>query len=336
MTTPPVHQQRILNRRSLLTASAAVGLGALSRPALANTVNGIVLGKDGWLFAQWDAQGMVSLDRVRRMVALIVETAGILRRSGVEMAVSIPPSRARTYRDFLPDGMRIAAPADQRLSLALRDLRAAGLVAPDLYALFTRFRAASPNDPLFFRADTHWTPQAAEAAAVEVARAIQERHSFPPPSRPASALPEPTRMQHVNDLASMLPAADRARYPTQPFNVRQANALFGGAALLDEEASDITVVGSSFMHPRYGFSAMLSHELARPVGLTWAVHQNGPYRTLLEHLNGEGFKRHRPKLVVWNILELDLESMPDRADIWRNNAMSAPNFLAEVRRTVEA
>lgn len=327
---------RHLKRRMLIGAAA---LATLAAPAVrAERINGVIIGRDGWLFAPWDPPSLLDVAKVRRVCALVAEVGTILRRGGVELAISVPPARSRVYRDVLPTDVRIVPAIEGRYALALRELRAANLAVPDYAALFSRLRQAQPDRLLFFKADSHWTPEGAEGAAVEMASALAGRVRLPPSSRPGAALTEPEPMRHVGDLAALLPSANRARYPAEPFNVRQPGVVTGTTlvSLTNEETADVVVVGSSYMHPRYGFSHRLSHELRRPVGLTWAVHQNGPWKTLLLQLGSDAFRRARPKAIVWNILEFDLESMPDRADIWRANAMQPANFIAEVRRAVEA
>jgi alginate O-acetyltransferase complex protein AlgJ len=90
------------------------------------------------------------------------------------------------------------------------------------------------------------------------------------------------------------------------------------------------------MQPKYNFSYMLSNQLNRPVSLVWKVHQYGPYRTLLIYLESDSFKRLRPKLIVWNFEETDLENLPDRHDAWGQNAMPPQAFMAELHRALGA
>jgi alginate O-acetyltransferase complex protein AlgJ len=325
-----------LPRRALLAGLGTAAFASHRQAAAAPTpVNGIVIGKDGWLFAQWDAMGIVDLQRVRRVTGMINEAIGIFRRAGIETAISLTPSRARVYRDMLPAGLSISNAADQRYSQAARELQGANVLVPDFSTLFTRLRTAQPNQQLFFKADTHWTPAGAEAAAGEMARSIRERFRLPPSAKPGARLAQPVRMQHVTDLASLLPAAERSKYEGEPFNVRQESAVTGaGASLLDEDTADVTVVGNSYMHPRYGFALALSSGLQRPVSLTWNVHGNGPYRTMLNYLQGDTFRRAKPALIVWNFHELDLETTSDRRDVWRANAMPQADFLAAIRTAV--
>ncbi|HEY8610641.1 MAG TPA: hypothetical protein VIL69_05035 [Roseomonas sp.] len=323
-----------LSRRLLLGGAAALATLPVRPARAATAVNGVVIGRDGWLFAQGDAMGVVDPQRVKRVTGLLKEAISIFRSARIETVVALAPSRARIFRDMLPDGMRIAPSTDQRLNQARQEFAAMNVLAPDLYTPFTRQRSAQPGMPLFFKADTHWMSYGAELAAGEAARAIRERFRLPPAPGPGAQLGPPSRATHVSDLAAQLPVAERQKFPPQDFPVRpEADA---GASLLDDEKTDTTVVGNSFMHPRYGFSRALSYALERPVALHWQVHGNGPYRTMLNYLGGDSFRQSKPALLVWNLHEMDMEATPDRADIWRGNAMPAASFLSELRGLVGA
>lgn len=314
-------------------AAQGAAQGAAPGSTQGSAVNGVVIGKDGWLFAQGDATGVVDPQRVRRVTGLIKETISVLRGAKIETVLALTPSRARVYRDMLPDGMRIAPATDARLEQARQDFASMNVLAPDLYTPFTRARAAQPGTPLYFKADTHWMSHGAELAAGEMARAIRARFRLPATNRPGAQLVPPGRDLHVTDLANQLPPGEREKYTAQEFPVRPEAP---SGSLLDDDSTDTVAVGNSYMHPRYGFSRALSYSLERPVALHWQVHVNGPYRTMLNYLGGDGFRQNKPALLVWDFTEMDLEMMPDRADVWRANSMSAATFLTEVRRLVGA
>jgi alginate O-acetyltransferase complex protein AlgJ len=143
-------------------------------------------------------------------------------------------------------------------------------------------------------------------------------------------------MEHVNDLARLLPAAQREQFPVQTYMMRPVQGGAGEDALIDDVAADVALLGNSYMQPRYGFSSILSNQLMRPVSLMWDVNQVGPYRMMLRYLASGMFRQQRPRLIVWNIHELDLEYQPDRQDIWGQNAVPPRTFLSEVRRMVGA
>jgi alginate O-acetyltransferase complex protein AlgJ len=305
--------------------------------ANATVVNGVLVGKGGWLFLAWDSPDRADLGRVRQVAQLANEAVDILKRANIETAIVLNPAKARIYRDALPDGVRYLPDAERRYAVALEELRRPGTLVPDLDTLFANIRRATPTEDLFFKANTHWTAAGAEAAAVEVAKQIKERFRLPPSSKPGTQLGQYTRtLLERNDLADMLPAPERAKYPLETFGVHQVLNTQGPAALLDEDAADTVVVGNSYMHPEWNFVPMLSNQLKRPVSLVWKVHLVGPYRTLIDYVGSEPFRRQRPKLVVWNLHELDMECTPNIGAVWGQNAMQAQAFLSDLSRAVGA
>ena len=94
------------------------------------------------------------------------------------------------------------------------------------------------------------------------------------------------------------------------------------------------MVGNSFMQPAYGYAAVLSQALDRPVGLSWKVHQFSPYWMLLNTLRSDLYKTRRPRLMVWNFEEPDLETPSSTAGAWGQTAMPPETFLTGLRAVV--
>ena len=90
--------------------------------------------------------------------------------------------------------------------------------------------------------------------------------------------------------------------------------------------------GAVQLRPWLEAIAAIATALNRPVSLTWEVNTVGPYGTLLKWMRSEGFRRQRPKYLVWTMLELDAELLPDRQDIWGQAAIKPAALVAEVNR----
>ncbi len=194
-------------------------------------------------------------------------------------------------------------------------------------------RRADPATPLFFRADTHWTPAGSAVAAAEVARAAQALRL--PPSRGAGLrLGAPTNETRLRrDLVEFVPTQDRSKYPAEPFTIRRPVTRGG---LLDDAAADTAILGPSFMHPDFNFAPELSAALNRPVSLHWRTQNVGPFATMLEWLRGPVFRRDRPKLLVWALLESALLTGPENRGAFPQHAMSGAEFLDGVRQALPA
>jgi alginate O-acetyltransferase complex protein AlgJ len=104
--------------------------------------------------------------------------------------------------------------------------------------------------------------------------------------------------------------------------------------MIEDDTADVVVIGNSYMQPKYNFAPALSNQLNRPVSLVWKVHLVGPYKTLLTYLGSESFRQHRPRAIVWNFHEVDMEPMTNSRAAWPQDAMTDEAFLADVRRAV--
>lgn len=320
-------------RRALLSGLGGLGLtAALARPAPAAKSNLAVVGKDGWLFPLWDAMSRYDQAAQRGVVQVVADAAGILKSAGIETVVALIPSKCRTYRQYLPDDVRLTPDIDKRYPAAVADLGRTVLV-PDIDAAF---RTARGSQQLYFKSDTHWMPAAAEVAATEVAKRVKERLRLPASGRPGNKLNPPTTLtMPAGDLARFVAPADRAKYGAEPYQIREAAAVGSAAALLEDDTTDVTIVGNSFMQPKFGFPTILSNQLERPVGLAWKPNNYGAYFTLLEYVKSQAFKKSRPKLLVWGHLEFDMQNQPNSSSFGQN-AMPPQTFLTDLRQAVGA
>ncbi|WP_159348574.1 alginate O-acetyltransferase AlgX-related protein [Roseomonas harenae] len=324
------------SRRSLLgalgsTGLATAGLGAVPRQAEAQTAGLAVIGKEGWLFPVWDKVWDVDSNLVRQTSQVIAQAIDILKAAGIGTAITLIPSKARIYRQYLPAEIRVSAEADRRYAGIMNDLRRPGAILPDLDAAF---RARAAGVQLFFKSDTHWTPMGAELAAVEVAKAIGP--TVPSSTRPGTQVSTLSNKMHPRgDLVRNLPEAQRASYGPEPYQVREVVQAGGQAALIADDTTDVTVVGNSYMEPRYLFQPILSNQLSRPVSLFWKPNNVGPYATMLQYVASAGFKQQRPKVIAWTHLEVDFPGLPSSSG-WGQNAMAPEKFLADLRRAVAA
>ena len=328
----------MLARRSLPVLTTA--LLAAPRAAPAQLLGGnIVQGRDGWLFAQWEDIRRVSNPRMRPVLQLINQAVRIMKDAEIAVAISLVPTRARVLADQLPAEFQPNADAGRRYELALEELRRGGAVVPDTLTLLTGLRT-SQREPIFFKADSHWTAVGAEAAANDMARLLRAEAPLPASRRPGTRLGNFITNTHSGDFLQLIPEADRARFPAERFRIRQAAAASGGGSvaggLLEDDSADITIIGNSYMQPYFGYPHVLSAALNRPVGLVWKTARVGPYRTLLDYVTGTLFRAQRPKLLIWHLMEGSLEQMPDAANWWEGTSvMPGPEFLNQLRRAVQ-
>jgi len=301
----------------------------------ATIIKGTVIGKDGWLFWVWDSTRKADVERLRTVTQVIKETVALLKAADIHTVIALTPAKARVYQEYLPNDLEFTPAAEHRYVAAVDELRRSGAVVTDLAAAFSALRKATPNENAFFKADTHWTSFGAENAAVQVGREILTQLALPHSVKPGSRLgPRVNQMHTTSDLLVTLPPDVRAEHPPEAFLTRQVLAAQMSSALIEDDAADIVVIGNSFMQPMFNFTPTLSNTLNRPVSLVWKVHFVGPYRTILNYLESDMFKRQRPKAIVWNFHEADMELPTDSKDAWFQNAMTGGAFLADVKRMV--
>jgi len=331
MINSPGSRKALLNRRNLLAAAGAAGVAQLvPTPADARIQGLVVVGQDNWLFPIWDEVRRMDAKKIPLVGDLFNAGVDVMKKAKIDVAILLTPAKSRIYREMLPADFQFVQGPEQRYQLALDSLRRPGTLVPDMNAVVGALHKAQPKTVLYFKGDTHWNAVAAEAAAVAMAAEIKSKLHLPPSSQHGVQF-SGTKIdtQDKNDLADLMPAAERGNYPLETFPIHQV-AQSGGAGLLDSDAADVVVIGNSFMQPKFGFSNMLSNQLDRPVGLFWKVHQVGPYQTLLQYFATSSFKQHKPKLIVWDLHETDIVMPSDHRDGWGQNAMKSDEFLAKL------
>ncbi|MDB5416021.1 MAG: hypothetical protein JWR10_4356 [Rubritepida sp.] len=321
----------LVSRRALLAAPAAI---AAAQPALAQQSALVEAGSQGWLFPIWDKIDRVDATSLRENVQLIAGAITALRGGRMDAVLCLIPSRKRLMRQFLPASSRYSPDAERRYSLTMAEVRRAGGLVPDLDARFREVLTREPNRPLFWKTDTHWTPVGAETAAIEIAKQMREQLGMPASQRPGTRLGDLRPMTlAAGDLTHYVPAAQRPSYGAEDSMIRQILPAEGVASLLEDDVSDVVIVGTSNVQPRFGFQPVLSNQVLRPVGLSWRPNNVGPYFTLLEYLKSDGFRRQRPRALIWNLLEPDVPTSPNNS-AWGQMAMPPATFLSEIRRLV--
>ena len=328
-----VVRERVFSRRALLASPAL----AATAPARAQTQSGLVqVGTQGWLFPIWDRVDGLDQNALRETVQVISQAITALRAGRMDVVICLIPSRKRLMRQYLPANLRYASEVDRRYAFPLAEMRRAGALVPDLDAHFRDVMQREPQRALFWKTDTHWTPVGAEVAAIEIARQMRGQLGMPQSSRPGTRLGDLRPMTlAAGDLARYVPQAQRSSYGAEESWIRQILGAEGPAALLDDDTTDVSIVGTSNVQPRFGFQPVLSNQILRPVGLLWKPNNLGTYFALLEYLKSEDFRRNRPRALVWNLLELDMVTSTNNS-AWGQAAMPAANFLSEIRRLVGA
>jgi alginate O-acetyltransferase complex protein AlgJ len=335
--TRSVSSRNFPTRRSVLGGLGAAGLAGLAglTPAQAEIMGLVVVGKEGWLYPVWDEVRMFDQTRYNAAVQVILEACRILKGAGIEVVLAVTPSKSRIYREYLPPDFAWIPNAERRYANALEYFTKNGVLMPDLATLFLDARKSSPQNDLFFHTDTHWSPFGSEIAANEIGRQVREKLKLPPSGSPGKKLGEYVKfIQSKNNLTEQLPPEVRAKYGKEIYQARKDLSEDEAGGLLQDEVIDTVLIGNSYAQPKYMFAPYLSAALNRPVGLYWRVHQFGSFAIMLEYFASKAFKLARPKLIVWDFTETDMEAPPGRKDFYGQHAIADDQFLAMVRKAV--
>ena len=306
---------RGVSRRAVL--GGAIAATAIGR-ARATIIDLVAVGKDGWLFPIWDEVRHTDLKAVAKVAQTMNAGVDILKKANIQVVIALTPENSRIYREYLPDDFKFVPDADHRYAVALEELRKSGALVPDLYPALAALRTSQTADTVFFKGDTHWTALGAETGATEIAKQMMApgKLKLPASTQPGTKFSGVgTLTQEKNDLADLLPPAQRGQYPLEPYHIHQA----AGGGLIDDEAADVVVIGNSFM---------------QPVTLVWKIHQYGPYEEMLSYFTSDSFRRKRASVVVWNFHETDMTLPSDKKDGWGANAMAPDAFLSSLRQAV--
>jgi len=275
-------------------------------------------GKSEWLFLRGefpDAAGQPATDA---SIDLIRRFSKVLARNGIAMAFIMPPMKTHIYPEYLPDGVKSTPYMENKYDRMVQALRAGQVNVIDLNAPFLKSPQRSSDTPLFLRLDTHWSPAGAMLAAETVRAGINADPSL---KKTLEAIPEEKFVMSWSklkadstqrDMIKLLPAGSPVFAPEQvlPFFVsREQNAA---ASLLGEAAAPaITLIGSSYSGPWYGFPDALRYTLQRDILTAWVSATQGAWVGMETYLRDDSFQTNRPKLLIWEMPARLMDNPPD-------------------------
>ncbi|WP_019587312.1 alginate O-acetyltransferase [Deinococcus apachensis] len=264
---------------------------------------GAVVGRDGWLYTSEEFETAPADAReLRDKLRYVGEVRRDLARDGARLVVALVPSKARLYSSHL-GGVRVPAAKATQYETFRRGLEAEGIIAPDLYAAL-RWAKTGDGPNLFFRTDTHWTPDGAGVAARAVASQVRALGlEFPAGDfRAARAAPA----IYPGDLLRYLPGAERAPSTSDWVRARSTERVSGGGGLLGDEGIAVTLVGTSYSAASsanvWDFAGQLQQALGTEV-LNVADQGRGPFLPMRDYLRSPERTSSPPQVVIWEIPE---------------------------------
>lgn len=257
----------------------------------------------GWLFLADELELHAGRhESAATRAALVARLRDALQAQGVRLLVAVVPDKSRIESAHLCELPR-APGSESRVARWVGQLRARGVDVVDL---------AEPLGQLpgerYYRTDTHWNEQGAEAAARAIAAALRARGlvADKPPPAPLS----PRRVERPGDLVRVAgldglprgwgPGPEMADVRHVPPVAAASDDLFGDAAL-----PRVVLVGTSFSR-----TSNLVPFLARHAGeqVASAAKDGADFDgAAAAYVASPAFRDSRPRVVVWEIPERAIE-----------------------------
>ena len=198
------------------------------------------------------------------------------------MILLLIPNKARVHRDLLPaDRAAWTAQYANGFEQLAGKLRDRGL---DVETVWPQF---SPRD-------AHWTGDAGEAAAQQIATRLAGLRRAQGPKLP---VPRWVEERRLGDLAALARSRGDLRWSEDVFRRRDYVQPIQGKPAVE-------VVGNSFIDPYYGFPQELSRQLRVPVVHRVSYSGPGPWQAMRDYL-ADGDPR---AVVIWQLQETSLSS----------------------------
>lgn len=278
--------------------------------------DGVVVGSSGWLFTDEEFERHPhEAERREEQIRRVLDVAEGLRAKGIPLVVAVVPAKARIVSDEL-GGLTWPPHAAERLEVLTTALREAGVAAPDLVAPLAEAEAAAtgPDDHVFLRTDTHWSPKGSRIVAEVVAQAVRDLELDAGLGADGwKAVPqEPVR--HEGDLLNYLPLGPwQDALGPEPDTLISIDAEAPPADPMDlfgDRAVPVTLVGTSYSaNEAFGFADALRVALGAEV-INAAKDGRGPLEPMEDYLANPALDEAPPSVVVWEFPERYLGWQP--------------------------
>ena len=265
----------------------------------------VVVGRKEWLFLSEEFRADPgSAPAMQARLDLLRDASRALQAQGVQLLVALVPDKARLYPSLpLPAGYPDYA--QPRYRRALDGLQERGVESVDLFTPMAQ--TPSPDIPLYYRTDTHWSQAGARVAATAVAARVRELGGCPGDKAYATRDVGP-EAERPGDLLRMMGLADSRGLP-RPTPDREApqvteatgTASDDGAGLFGDVTVPVVLAGTSFSM-RGNFHGALQEATSCEV-LNVARDGAGFLQSMASYLKDDAFKTARPALIVWEIPE---------------------------------
>ncbi|EPL06230.1 alginate O-acetyltransferase [Pseudomonas sp. CF161] len=290
---------------------------------------GVVLGRDQWLYSDEEFNPIVNEElNLQGNYALVEGVRQTLKAKGVKLVMAIVPAKVRLYPEHLGDVQPASIHANLYQDFHAR-VAADKILAPDLLGPLQQ--AKQRGEQVFLRTDTHWTPNGAEIAARQLAKAIAEK--APLSGQPQRFVTEAEQtVEHKGDLRLFLPLDPLfenlmpAQEPLQKRVTRAADDQpAADDALFADNQVPVALIGTSYSaNPNWNFVGALKQALHSDV-VNYAEDGHGPILPMLSYLKSDAFKNDPPQVLIWEFPERYLPVNNEIGD-------ADPQWVAELKK----
>ncbi|UUQ63294.1 alginate O-acetyltransferase [Pseudomonas fuscovaginae UPB0736] len=268
---------------------------------------GVVLGRDQWLYSDEEFKPVAGQQQnLQDNYALVEGVRQTLKDKGVNLVLAIVPAKVRLYPEHLGDERPASIHADLYGDFHAR-AAAEHILAPDLLGPLQQ--AKQNGQQVFLRTDTHWTPDGAQIAANQLAKAIAQ--AMPLSGQPQRFVTEAEKTEtHKGDLRLFLPLDplfENLMPAKEPLEKRVTRAVetpaAGDDALFADSEVPVALIGTSYSaNPNWNFVGALKQALHSDV-VNYAEDGHGPIQPMLAYLKSDAFKDNPPQVLIWEFPE---------------------------------
>jgi SGNH hydrolase-like domain, acetyltransferase AlgX len=301
-------------------ATISLGLGQSAGPVFPH----FTIGKNGFIFeglpdiARWDLEGLRITAHVDKQIDVIHAVNKVLKKRNIKLLITLVPMVHTIYADQLPDSFirpRFLRELYGNIQTRLNQL---GVETPNLEQPFLQHSSRKTLiDPLFMRADHHWSPPGALEAARVIGNYIQAKYPAMltdiPEVKYSMRLQERKVYWNIASLYKKLPPSERAKvkpdairtpeFSLIPNTGSDTDASGLGLGLLTDTTPRLVEVGTSFSHTtEFGFVGGLAQHLSRDV-LNASRGGVEAFIPMAEYLASDAYQEHPPAMIIWEIPE---------------------------------
>jgi len=277
-----------------------------------------IIGKNDWLFYQYEMTDPSYSNLENTSLDLIAKFNRQLRANGINLVVTLVPLKMRVYSEHLPDSIKLSEYMIGSYARMSGVLASAQVHLADLNTVFLASQSRNSDAPFFFRLDSHWAPAGAMLAAETIKSSIDANSEL---KKTLNALPvekfniiygKRKRPSKGRDLAEQLPTGSPnfAAEMVTPVNISRAQPpkedLLGNRLPVG-----ITLVGSSYSHEWTGFPDALRYVLQRDVLGVSVGADRGSRVGMESYLRDDSFQTKAPEILLWELPERDMKAPPD-------------------------